>query len=110
MNKIRSFLYTLSTILIIVGALFILQNDVYGILILVLGLVLNMVYRIINLDRKKLTSFYWKEILKLLAVLFMAFACSSFILDFEQKFNLLIVAIIIDLFVNMEEISFKKKT
>ena len=110
MSKIRSILYTLATILIIVGALFILQDDAYGIIILVFGLILNMVYRIINLDKSKLISFYWLEIIKLGAVLFMALACTSFILELEQKFNLLIVSIVIDLLVNMKEISFKKET
>ncbi len=91
MSKIRSILYTLATILIIVGALFILQDDAYGIIILVFGLILNMVYRIINLDKSKLNSFHWLEIIKLGAVLFMAAACASFILELEQKFNLLIL-------------------
>lgn len=102
-------LYTLSTILIIVGALFILQDDVYGLLILGLGLVLNIVYRTLNLDGHKLRSFQFSELLKLGSIVFMAIACLSLVLELEQKFNLLIVSIIVDLLVNMKEISFKKQ-
>tara|TARA_R110001583_G_scaffold12056_4_gene53747 strand:- start:2630 stop:2962 length:333 start_codon:yes stop_codon:yes gene_type:complete len=109
MAKISSILYTLATILIIVGALFILQDDTYGILILGFGLVLNIVYRAINIDFKKIESFDWLELLKLGSMIFMATACLSFILELEQKFNLLIVSIVLDLLVNMKEISFKKK-
>jgi len=109
MTKLHSILYTLATILIIIGALFILQDDNYGILILGLGLILNIVYRAINIDLKKITSFDWLELIKLGSVIFMAVACFSFILELEQKFNLLILSIVIDLIVNMKEISFKKK-
>lgn len=109
MTKLRSILYTLATILIIVGALFILQDDTYGILILVLGLVLNIIYRVINMDLKKMISFNWLELVKLGSVIFMAIACFSFVMELEQKFNLLILSIVIDLIVNMKEISFKKK-
>lgn len=108
MVKIRSILYTSATILIIVGALFILQDDTYGIVILGLGLVLNIIYRAINLDFKKIASFHWLELLKFGSMLFMLVACMSFIFELEQKFNLLILSIVIDLLVNMKEISFKK--
>lgn len=108
MAKIRSILYTLATILIIVGALFIIQDDAYGIIFLGLGLVLNIFYRAINLDLIKLKNFQWLEILKTGSMIFMAAACLSFIFESEQKFNLLILSIVLDLLVNMKEISFKK--
>lgn len=109
MAKLHSILYTLATILIIVGALFILQDDTYGILILGLGLVLNIVYRAINIDFKKVESFDWLELLKFGGMIFMGIACLSFVFELEQKFNLLILSIVIDLLVNMKEISFKRK-
>lgn len=108
MSKIRSILYTLATILIIIGALFILQDDAYGIVILGSGLMLNVIYRAINMDGNKLRSFQWLELLKLGSMLFMVAACLSFILEIEQRFNLLILSIVLDLLVNMKEISFKK--
>jgi len=109
MSKIKSILYTLATILIIIGALFILQDDAYGIAILGLGLMLNVIYRAINLDRNKLRFFHCLELLKLVSMILMAVACLSFILELEQKFNLLILSIVSDLLVNMKEISFKKE-
>ena len=109
MSKIRSILYTLATILIIVGALFILQDDAYGIIILGFGLILNIVYRAINLDLKKVAYFHWLELFKLGNMIFMAAACLSFVFESEQKFNLLILSIVLDLLLNMKEISFKKK-
>ena len=109
MAKLHSILYTLATILIIVGALFILQDDAYGIIFLGLGLVLNIFYRALNLDLKKIAIFHWLELLKLGSMIFMASACLSFIFESEQKFNLLIVSIVLDLLVNMKEISFKKE-
>ena len=109
MNKIRSIIYTVATILIIVGALFILQDDAYGIIILGLGLILNIIYRAINLDLNKLKSFHWLELLKTGSMIFMAISCLSFVMELEQRFNLLILSIILDLVVNMKEISFKKK-
>ena len=109
MDKMRSILYTLATILIIVGALFILQDDNYGIFILGLGLLLNIIYRVINFDSKKILSLHWLEIIKLGSVILMAITCLSFIFESSQKFNLLFLSIILDLIANMKEISFKKK-
>lgn len=109
MSKLLSILYTAATVLIIIGALFILQDEVYGMPLLGLGLILNIVYRALNLDFKKLHSLQWLEILKFGSMVFMAAACLSFVLELEQKFNLLILSIVLDLLVNMKEISFKKK-
>jgi len=109
MAKIRSILYTLATILIIVGALFILQDDAYGIIFLGLGLVLNIFYRAINLDFKKVKLFQWLELLKAGSMIFMVVACLSFIFESEQRFNLLILSMVLDLLVNMKEILFKKE-
>jgi len=109
MSKILSILYTLATVLIIIGALFILQDEVYGMLLLGLGLLLNIIYRALNLDLKRLRSFHWLETLRLGCMLFMAIACLSFVLELEQKFNLLVLSIVLDVLLNMKEISFKKK-
>jgi len=109
MSRILSILYTVATILIIVGALFILQDEIYGMPVLGLGLVLNIVYRALNLEFNKIRAFQWLELVRFGSMLFMAVACLSFILDLEQKFNLLILSIVLDLLANMKEISFKKK-
>ena len=57
MTKILSTLYTIATVLIIVGALFILQNETYGLFVLCSGLVINIIYRFTTLDYDRVKSF-----------------------------------------------------
>ena len=109
MTKIVSTLYTIATVLIIIGALFILQNETYGLLVLCSGLVLNIMYRFITFDYVRLKSFKIGEFFRLANVLLMGFACLSFIVDWDKKFNFLIVSIVLDLLFNWKEISFKTK-
>lgn len=109
MTKILSTLYTIATVLIIVGALFILQNETYGLLILCLGLVLNIVYRSITLDFDEVKSFKILDVFRFLNILLMIIACLSFVLSWDQKFNFLIISIVLDLLLNLKEISFKTK-
>lgn len=109
MNKILSILYTLATVLIIVGALFILQNESYGLAILSSGLLLNVIYRLNTLDFKRVKSFKFLDVFRFLNILLMIVACLGFFSDWDQKFNLLIVTIVLDLLLNLKEISFKTK-
>jgi len=109
MKRILLVLYTLATILIIVGALFILQGEFYGPLLLISGLVLNISYRLLTFDFTDLKLFKTKAVFRLVSIFVMLFACVLFFTDSEQKFNLLIVSIILDMLLNFKEISFKKK-
>jgi hypothetical protein len=109
MNKILSILYTLATVLIIVGALFILQNESYGLAILSSGLFLNVIYRVNTLNFEDVKSFKFLDVLRFLNILLMIVACLGFFSDWDQKFNLLIVTIVLDLLLNLKEISFKTK-
>ena len=109
MTKILSTLYTIATVLIIVGALFILQNETYGLLVLCSGLVLNIVYRFISLDFDRVKAFKIWDLFRFGNIFLMIIACLSFFLDWDEKFNLLIVSIVLDLLLNLKEISFKTK-
>lgn len=109
MNKILPIVYTVATILIIVGALFILQAEPYGLAVLSFGLLLNVVYRFSTLDYTSVASFKIMDVLRLANILFMIVACLGFFTDWDQKFNLLILTIVLDLLLNLKEISFKKK-
>ncbi|RUT78861.1 hypothetical protein [Ancylomarina longa] len=109
MKRILLALYTLATILIIVGALFILQGDSYGSALLIGGLVLNIFYRLLTFDFPQLKVFKVKSIFKLASIFLMMVACILFFTNSDQKFNLLIVSILSDTFLNFKEISFKKK-
>lgn len=109
MKKILPIVYTIATILIIIGALFILQGEKYGLAVLCLGLVLNVIYRFSTLNYVNVEIFKIMDILRLANVLFMIIACIGFLADWDQKFNLLIVTIVLDLLLNLKEISFKTK-
>jgi hypothetical protein len=39
----------------------------------------------------------------------MIIACAGFLIDLDEKFNLLILTIVLDLLLNLKEISFKTK-
>ncbi|MBI9056611.1 MAG: hypothetical protein JEZ01_02445 [Labilibaculum sp.] len=109
MTKILSALYTIATVLIIVGALFILQNETYGLFVLCSGLVLNIVYRFTTLDYARVKSLKILEVFRLANIFLMIVACLSFMIGSDQKFNFLIISIVLDLLLNLKEISFKTK-
>ncbi|WP_461641187.1 hypothetical protein [Labilibaculum euxinus] len=109
MNKILPIVYTIATILIIIGALFILQAEKYGLAVLSLGLVLNVFYRFSTLNYESVKSFKILEVLRLANILFMIVACAGFCYDWNQKFNFLILTIVFDLLLNLKEISFESK-
>lgn len=102
-------LYTLATVLIIVGALFILQDEYYGLAILTGGIGLNIVYRLITMRWNDLKQFNFFVIAQFIGVLILAFACVLLFVDSDQKFNFLILAIVLDLALNYKEISLKSK-
>jgi hypothetical protein len=109
MNKILPIVYTIATILIIIGALFILQAESYGLAVLSLGLLLNVIYRFSTLNYASVKSLKIMDILRLVNILLMIVACFGFFTDWDQKFNLLILTIVLDLLLNLKEISFKTK-
>ena len=109
MNKILSILYTLTTVLIIVGALFILQEETFGLPVLLTGLLFNVFYRIFNLKKEHFTTQKVRSYLQLISIFLLLTACLLFVMDQEQKFNLLIVGIVFDTVLNMREITEKKK-
>nr|WP_320117727.1 hypothetical protein [uncultured Marinifilum sp.] len=109
MKKILSILYTLATVLIIVGALFILQSETYGIVLLTCGLGLNIVYRILNLNWTKVKEFHIMSLLKLMGIIVMGIACVLIFSKSDQRFNILILSIVLDLVLNSKEISFRTK-
>ena len=109
MKRILSMLYTLATVLIIVGALFILQEEHYGLAVLTSGIGLNIVYRLITLQWNYLREFKFLVIAQFVGILILAFACVLLFVDSDQKFNFLILAIVLDVALNYKEISLKSK-
>lgn len=109
MKRFLSILYTLATVLIIVGALFILQAESYGMAMLASGIGLNVVYRIFNLNIEKVKQLKFYELLKAFGILLMILACILIFTDSDQKFNLMILAVVLDVVINYKEISLKAK-
>ncbi|MCT4602942.1 MAG: hypothetical protein N4A59_08600 [Marinifilum sp.] len=109
MKRFLSILYTLATVLIIVGALFILQSESYGIAMLTSGLALNILYRILALNFENLKQFKLHETFKLVGILIMIFACILIFTNSDQKFNMMILAVVLDVVINYKEISLKAK-
>jgi len=109
MKKTLNITYTISTILIIIGAFLILEDNFYGIIILTLGILFNVLYRYLTLDLNLVKKPQWLEILRGFNILFTIVVLTGFYLDWEQKINLLIVAIVLDLLLNLKEVSFKKR-
>jgi hypothetical protein len=107
MNRVLSILYTLATVLIIVGALFILQEEVFGLPVLLSGLVFNIFYRIINLKKNSFKLEKVRSYLQVVNIFLLFIACFLFVVDMEQKYNLLIVSIVFDTILNMREVTQK---
>ncbi len=110
MERFLKVLYTLNTILIITGAFFILQSESYGITILISGFGFHTLYRIIDFIYKKSNLFSFNTFIKLSGIFFMM--TSMYIIIFthmEQKYNLAILAIVLDLVINYKEIRIKRK-
>lgn len=109
MNRILPVIYTLSTVLIIVGALFIFQEETYGLTVLSLGLVMNILYRSLTLNFDGIKAYKLMDLLRFGNIVLMTIACVLFYTEWDQKFNLLVLAILFDLLLNFKEISFKRK-
>ncbi|WP_421921036.1 hypothetical protein [Marinifilum sp.] len=107
MKRFLSILYALATVFIIVGALFILQAESYGLALLTSGLGLNILYRILILRLQKFKVFKLHDFLKLLGILIMIFACVLIFTNSEYKFNILILSVIVDVIINYKEITLK---
>ncbi|PXX95226.1 hypothetical protein DF185_22530 [Marinifilum breve] len=109
MKRFLSILYTLATVLIIVGALFILQAESYGVAILASGVSLNIFYRIFNLNTERIHQLKFSELLKVLGIILMLVACILIFTDYDHKYNMMIFAVVLDVIINYKEISLKTK-
>lgn len=93
----------MATILFVVGGLLIYQGEESGSMIISIGLLMNVVYRLVNLDKTKLVSLKMLDILKLCSAVFLAVTVVLFFIDFKAL-EYVVVAIIFDVIVNIEDI------
>ncbi len=107
MKRLLNIFYIAATMLIIVGALLIFQNTKYGLTVLASGLIVNIIYRLISMPWRNLLKLRPAAVIKFLSVLILGFACMYIYSSDINKFNLLIIAIVIDVIVNIKEDSKK---
>ncbi len=107
MKRLLNISYIVATMLIVVGALLILQNTKYGLTILVAGLVVNIIYRLINLPWRNLLKLKPRATVKFLSILILGFACVYMYSNDINKFNFLIIAIVLDVIIHLKEDSKK---
>ncbi len=103
MKRVLKTFYIVATMLIVVGALLILQSSKYGLSVLVAGLVINIIYRIINLPWQQLLKLRPRAVMRFLSILLLGFACAYMYGNDINKFNFLIIAIVIDMLVHLKE-------
>ncbi len=103
MKRLLNISYIVATMLIVVGALLIFQNTKHGLTVLVAGLIMNIIYRLINLPWRNLLKLRPLASLKFISVLILGFACMYIYSNDVNKFNFLIIAIVIDVIVHIKE-------
>lgn len=106
-KKVISNLYGLATILFVVGGLLIYQGEKSGSLVISIGLLMNVIFRIINLRKDNLRALKMLEILKLCSAVFLAVTVVLFFIDFNAL-EYVIVAIVFDVILNIEDLAGKK--
>ncbi len=107
-KKIISNLYVISTILFIVGGLLVYQGESAGSNIISIALLINVIFRIVNINTENLKALKMLDILKLCSAIFLAVTVILFYMHFEA-IEYVIVAIIFDIILNIDDL-FKKKT
>ncbi len=97
----------MATILFVVGGLLLYQGEKSGSVVICVGLLMNVVFRIINLSKSNLKALKLLEILKLCSAVFLAVTVVLFFMDFKAL-EYVIVAIIFDVVLNIEDLAGKK--
>lgn len=107
-KKLIANLYTLATILFVVGGLLLYQGEQAGSVVISIGLMMNVVFRIINISKDKLKSLKIHEILKLCSAVFLAVTVILFF-KYPEALQYVIVAIVFDVILNIEDLFGKSR-
>lgn len=99
-DKVFKHLYSLATILFIVGGLLLYQGNESGAIAICIGLLLNVVYRIQNLNKNNLKNLVFVDLLKLISAIFLAVSVILFFFDIDA-IQYIIVAIVFDIILNL---------
>lgn len=106
-KKFITNLYGLATILFVVGGLLIYQGEKSGSVVISVGLLMNVVFRIISLKKDYLKELKMLEILKLCSAVFLAVTVVLFFIDFNAL-EYVIVAIVFDVILNIDDLAGRK--
>jgi len=106
-NKIIKHIYTLATILFIVGGLLLYQGNETGAIAICIGLFINVFYRINNLNKNSLKKLNFLELLKLVSAVFLVVSVVLFIIE-RDALQYVIVAIVFDIILNINIFPAKK--
>ena len=109
MKRLLDITYTLATLLIIVGALLIFQDDVKGVFVLIAGVLLNIIYRAMTLKWRNILMFQWLDILRGISICLMLVSIVGFYQGWKDIFNFFILAVISDILLNLKDLSFVRK-
>jgi len=109
MKRLLDITYTLATLLIIVGALLIFQDDVKGVFVLIAGVLLNIIYRAMTLKWRNILMFQWLDILRVISICLMLVSIVGFYQGWKDIFNFFILAVISDILLNLKDLSFVRK-
>lgn len=108
MNKIVKHMYTLATILFVVGGLLLYQGNETGAIAICIGLFINVFYRLNGLSKNSLKELVFLELLKLISAVFLAVSVVMFFIN-RDALQYVIVAIVFDLIININIFPTKKK-
>lgn len=108
MSKILKHLYSIATVLFVVGGLLIYQGEKSGSIAIGIALLINVVYRLISIDIGNLKKLIPLDILKLVSAVFLAVTVFLFFIDFEAL-QYVIVAIVFDVLLNIDDLFHKKR-
>lgn len=108
MKSFIKYLYSLATILFVVGGLLLYQGNEKGAFLICSGLLINSAYRFIKLDYKSIMKFRIWEILKLISVIYLTVTVIIFAFN-KEIIPYIIIAIVFDIILNFNIIPYKRK-
>jgi len=106
-DKVFKHLYSLATILFVVGGLLLYQGNESGAIAICVGLLINVAYRIQGLNKENLKKLVFLDLLKLISAVFLAISVILFFFDIDAL-QYIIVAIVFDVILNINILPSKK--
>lgn len=107
-RKIISNLYVMATILFVVGGLLIYQGEDAGPVLISIGLLMNVIYRVIHINIENIKALRMLDVLKLCSAVFLGVTVVLFFIDFNAL-EYVMVAMLFDIILNIDDLLRSKK-